>query len=318
MKKILIITIITAVLFCGCTKISDFEEAVPVQGTIVSEPLAYPVTYSNLTFNSSPMTVGSLSPAVTEMLFELNCSDRLVFRSDYCNFPSEAESIPTAGSGANPDFDKIISYAPSLLITQSPIANKDLSRLSKAGISVLTLPAPSSLEDLFDNYEALSLIFYGSIDSKNIADAATSELKSTIAAASGSCESIAFIMNVSDDGFSAATGDTFAGDYIAAFGKNIAEDSTDYTLSSEELIAADPQVIFLANPLESSDIDEEIAGQLSAFTDGHVFVIDSTLMERPTCRLASVTKAFSEAVRKDTGGSKNAVGGYAEIPDSNN
>lgn len=310
----MIYTIIFAVFLCSCTEISEPKEAVPAAAT-VTEPQAYPVEAGNLIFNSSPRTIGSLSPAVTEMIFELGFGDRLICRSSYCDFPDEAKELPEAGSAANPDIDKLISYSPELLITQSPIAGKDVKRLSEAGISLLTLSAPSSLEELYVNYQTLSNILSGSIEGDELAEDTLADLKNAVKEAKGSCESLVLIMNVNDDGFSVGTGDSFSGDYISVFGKNIADGYTSFSMTADELIQADPQVIFLAHPLESSDIPEETASQLSAFSEGHVFVIDASLTERPTSRLAKLTRSISEAVRENTGGSA-VSGGFAEIPET--
>ncbi|MCI7766441.1 MAG: helical backbone metal receptor [Oscillospiraceae bacterium] len=311
-KKLILFVLSAAMLFCGCTQVNEYEEEEAVMADVtVTEAAPYPVTVGGLTFNSSPETVGSLSPAVTEMIFELGFGDRLVCRSEYCNYPEEAENIPAAGSAANPDIDGIISAAPALLITQSPIANKDITRLSQAGISVLSIPAPRSADELGENYRSLSLIFSGSLEGETRAEEATADLRAALNDAKGSCESLVFIMNITADGFSAATGDSFAGDYAAHFGRNIAAANTSLTLTPEELLDADPQVILLAHPLESSDIDPELSSQLSAFERGHVFVINPSLIERPTTRLAGITRKISETVRNDTGGAD-----YAEIPET--
>ncbi|MCM1524348.1 MAG: helical backbone metal receptor [Ruminococcus sp.] len=322
MKKRLVsfwLITLTIVCFCGCTDIAE-RERYNVSETTGGEERPYPVTAENLVFNSSPETVGSLSPAVTEMIFELGFGGRLVCRSSYCDHPKEAESIPEAGSGANPDIDRIIACSPALLITQSPIANKDVARLGEAGISVLMLPSPSSLEELYGCYESLSMIFNGSVEGEAAAEQAVSGLKSAVSEAKGSCESAAFIMNVSEGELSAATGDTFAGDFVSVFGRNIAGNSHGFSLSAEELINADPQVIFLANPLKTSDIDYEITSRLTAFSEGHVYVIDASLTERPTSRLAGLIRSVSETLREDMGAAVPAVTAetaneYGEIPE---
>jgi len=299
------------ILLCGCTEVDEIsEESVSEETTVTEEP-AYPVTAGGLTFNSTPETVGSLSPAVTEMLFELGFGDRLVCRSEYCKYPEAALNITSAGSSANPDIDGIISLSPALLITQSPIANKDITRLNRSGTAVLSLPAPRSDEELLENYRTLSLIFSGNTEGEALADSVTADFRAALDEAKGSCESLVFIMNITEDGFSAATGDSFAGEYASHFGRNIAADNKSMTLTAEELIKADPQVILLAHPLGSEDIDPEISSQLSAFDDSHVFVIDASLTERPTARLAKITRTISETVRADTGGAD-----YAEIPEA--
>lgn len=313
MKRIFVIFLAAALLMCGCTRIEEPSEAAMAGIETEAEPQAYPVTVDTLTFNRAPEAVASLSPAITEIIFELGYGDTLVCRSSYCNYPEEAESVPEAGSGANPDIDRIISYAPDLLITQSPIANKDVKRLTDAGISLLTLNAPKDIDELCSCYEKLSLIFSGSIDGTAKAEAALSELKSSVEAAHNSCESIMLIMGITDDGFLVANTGTFAGNYTAAFGTNLAG-ADEYLFTAEELIAADPQVLFLAHPLKGKNIDSEISSQLRAFSEGHIFVIDSELMERPTSRLAEITQTIADTVREDTGGAGFSEG-YAEIPE---
>lgn len=314
LKKIFLYILSAALLLCGCTEISEVTEPAVEAVATVAEPEPYPVTVDKLVFNRSPERVASLSPAVTEMLFELGCGDKLVCRSSYCSYPEEAASIPEVGSGANPDIDSIISYKPDLLITQSPIANKDVSRLTSAGISLLTLPAPVSVDGLYENYEKLALIFAGSIDSSALAESTLAEFKGAVAAAKNSCESLVFIMDITSDGYLIAGGNSFAGDYISSYGDNIAADTTSFVMTAEELIEKDPQVIFFANPLSSEDIPPETADLLRAFSEGHVYVIDGTLMERPTSRLSGVTKKIAEKVRTDTGGAM--PDGHAEIPET--
>lgn len=317
MKRIylpIIMLLIAGMLsLCGCKAIEGEEEALSETAPAVTEPQPYPVEDGRLIFNESPKRVGSLSPALTEILFELGYGDRLVCRSSYCTYPAEAENIPSAGSGANPDFDTIIEIKPDLLLTQSPIANTDMRKLSDAGITVMTIPAPDSTEALFDTYRRLSLIFSGSVDGERLADEACGGLRSALAAASGSCDSLIFIMNVTDEGYYAAGSGTFAGSYISCFGRNAAADGA--LLTDEELIAADPQVIFLAHPLSISDISDEAAESLTAVSQGYVYVIDGSLLERPTSRLVTITDPIAEKVREETGGS-SYTGGFAVIPDS--
>ncbi len=313
MKKLLsAFTAALMLLLCSCTAISENEDALPAAAT-VAEPQPYPVEEGNLIFNSSPVTVGSLSPAVTEMIYELGYGDRLICRSSYCDTPEAVLSLPETGSAANPDIDKIISYAPELLITQSPIANKDTVRLSEAGISLLTLPAPTSLEELYDNYAALADIFAGSIEGNSLAENTLADMKSAVNGAKSSCESIVFIMNIDGDEITAGTGDSFAGDLFSVFGRNIAENDTDYTITAEELIKADPQYIFLARPLSASDFDSELAEQLSAFSEDHVFSIDASITERPTARLAETIRSVSEVMTDTNAETTEFTGGYAEI-----
>ncbi|MGN0665636.1 MAG: ABC transporter substrate-binding protein [Huintestinicola sp.] len=283
---------------CGC---SEIEEPVAETTTSVTEaePEPYPVTVGKLTFSASPMRVCSLSPAVTEMICELGFEDRIIGRSSYCSYPESILSVPDAGSGANPDLEKIISLSPQLVISQSPIANKDVTRLEEAGISVMILPAPVSNDSLFEEYLTIAKIFIGSLECEAAAENALADYRSAVKDAADSSESLVLIMQTLDGGFSVGTGDSFMGDYVSCFGRNIAEDNTSFFMTDEELMNADPQVIFLAYPLEMDDIPEDVSDSLSAYENNRVYVIDTSLLERPTARLASNTRAIAEAVSAD-------------------
>lgn len=302
MKRLIFIPLLLLILFAGCTEIADEE---PASGLIEemteAAPPSYPVTVEKLVFSRSPDRAASLSPAVTEMICEMGFGDKLICRSIYCDYPEEAKALPTAGSGANPDINELISLSPEVVITQSPLSNTDLALLKSAGIAVLILPAPSSAEELYENYRSVGMIFAGETEGAKAAEECTGDLRSAIRSAKNSCDSLVFIMEVTEGGFLAASKGSFAGDYISRFGRNAAADSEGYLLTNEQLLAADPQVIFLAHPLSSGDIDPETAEQLSAFANGNVYVIDSSLMQRPTSRLAGVTRSITEQLKKDIG-----------------
>jgi ABC-type Fe3+-hydroxamate transport system substrate-binding protein len=58
----------------------------------------------------------SLSPAVTETLFELGVGDKIVgvaLRSDH---PEEARRLPSVGAGTNPDLEAIARLSPTLIL----------------------------------------------------------------------------------------------------------------------------------------------------------------------------------------------------------
>lgn len=315
MKHIILIIfmLLTLLLWTGCSEIEDNE---PVGGlaeqTEQTESPSYPVTAGGLVFADSPASAASLSPAVTEMIFELGYGDRLVCRSSYCDYPGEALALPDVGSGANPDIKAIAELAPEVVITQSPLANTDLSALKNAGIAVLCLPAPVSGEELCENYRTLGKIFAGETMGVQLADSCTAGFQSALRSAKGSCASLVFIMEVTEEGYLTAAGESFAGSYISAFGENAVPGEAGYLLTDERLISIDPQVIFLAKPLTSESISGEVRERLSAFSQGYVYVIDSSLIQRPTSRLEGVTRSISERLREDTG-SAAFTEGYAVI-----
>ena len=164
-KKLLpiILLSINILMFSGCSKIDENSNKIETEAiTTVTE--VYPVTVGSLIFNSSPETVISLSPALTEIMAELNLSNKLLGKSSYCDYPDNILKLNNYGSSANPDIGAIIETSPVLLISQSPIAKKDITALENANVRTLIFSAPTSLDDLYKLYSDVYTVFSGDKD----------------------------------------------------------------------------------------------------------------------------------------------------------
>jgi len=92
-------------------------------------------------FGAEVRRVVSLSPALTELVYHLGCADKLVGRSDACDYPPAALALPVAGRFAAPNVEQVISLQPDLLITNDLI-NPGISKtFTQRGIEVLMLPS---------------------------------------------------------------------------------------------------------------------------------------------------------------------------------
>ena len=77
--------------------------------------------------------VGSLNPALTEMLFAVGAGSQVVGVSSYDDFPPEAKALPRVGALLDPDVERILSLRPDLVITYG--SQVDLEKqLGRAGI----------------------------------------------------------------------------------------------------------------------------------------------------------------------------------------
>lgn len=87
----------------------------------------------------------SLTPNVTEILFAMGLGDRVVGRSNYCNFPPQAKSVPAVGDTISLNLEKIISLKPNLalVVTKRP----DLVRtIEGLGIRTVRLESDTMAE----------------------------------------------------------------------------------------------------------------------------------------------------------------------------
>lgn len=279
--KVLILILSALAVFAGCAHIEPGQLASsdPVVTDPPPEKQAYPVSFENEVFDSSPQTVVSLSPALTDILSDLGLSDRLVGVSDYCRRPSE--DTATIGSPALPDIDEIIALAPELLVTQSPLASADVIRLKQAGIRTLYIKTPESFEYLCEEYIRLSLIFYGAVDSKDIAVSALSEIDGTMVTAANSGINRRFvIISAYEDGKYAVMGrKTLACDIMEVLGEGVyISDNTEF-ISKEDISIMEPEVVIIDDSLVERDI-----GKLFE-NDPAVVAADLSVFERPTAAI---------------------------------
>ncbi len=291
--KVLILIFSALAVFAGCAHIEPGQLASsdPVVTDQPPEKQAYPVSFENEVFDSSPQTVASLSPALTDILFDLGLSDRLTGVSSYCRRP--AEDIKIIGSPAMPDIEAIIELKPELLVTQSPLASADVIRLKQAGVRTLYIKAPESFEYLCEEYIRLSLIFYGAVDSKDIAVSALSGIDGAMvsAANSGISKSFVIISAYQDKKYAVAGTNTLACDIMEAFGESVYSGEKTKLLSKEDISLLEPEVVIADESIEEDDIEKLFEN------DPEIISADLSAFERPTAAIRETIEFLMNRLR---------------------
>lgn len=82
-----------------------------------------------------PARIISLVPAVTEMLFAMGAGPTVVGVSSFDRYPPEAETRPSVGALLDPDFERILSLRPDLVVAYGSQTDL-LRRLRQASIAV--------------------------------------------------------------------------------------------------------------------------------------------------------------------------------------
>jgi iron complex transport system substrate-binding protein len=290
MKKIftLLLSFCLLLTVSGCEKDNGEEEI--IEPDIIEdpapEPTPYPLVIGDVVIEYSPLRVVSLSPSLTEIIHELGYGSRLIGRSSYCDFPPVILGITDAGSGANPDIDRIISLSPSVVFTTAPISAMDMFRMEQEGISTLVIPASACIEDLRDVYRAVGLVFEGLFTGIEAGDNAFSGI-------SRACDNTG-VVNIGNfvyitGDFKAATGDTLESSVFSCFGVNLARSGVNYEFDFELLIENQPDVILISDKYTLEDLlASEYFSELNAVTEGRIIFINNTIFERPSSRLVNL------------------------------
>ncbi|MEG0614384.1 MAG: helical backbone metal receptor [Oscillospiraceae bacterium] len=265
--------LILVISLSSCKEVSG--EGAPV--VTVAED--YPVGVSQLMFEKAPEKVISLSPAVTEIIYELGFGNVVIGRSSYCDYPEEVLKRTDVGSSANPNIDEIIKLAPELVISQSPIAKKDISKFETSNIRVLILNTPQNLTELRQSYLDMAKLFGGGKNAETIAD---NQMKPLYEKMNSVQKQGSFAYLTTYD-LSVATADTLAGDILSSIGENVAATAPNHVIAKEELIAKQPEILFTALPMNYLKFDADIQA-MPAIVNKKVFSIDNSSFERPTVR----------------------------------
>lgn len=85
----------------------------------------------------APKRIISLIPAVTEMLFAIGAGNEVVAVSSYDRFPPEVTTRPRVGALLDPDFERILSLTPDLVVVFGTQVDL-IARLSRARVPIFS------------------------------------------------------------------------------------------------------------------------------------------------------------------------------------
>lgn len=285
---------------CGSSD-SAKEEGTTAEVAQQDGQTVYPydaVDYLGTTYiiEKEPQKVVSVSPSMTELIYAIGAQDKLVGRSDYCDYPEEAVSVESVGSMQTPDVEKIISLEPDLVIVTNMVDEQVVSKLTDVDISVLTV---ADVQDLSQIYDMVSMV--GAALNKNAEAAAlVKEGKETITDVEGKVKdleapSVYYVVSYGEYGDSIPGGDTFIhGIITAAGGDNIGKDITGWSINLEEIIEKDPDIIIIPSYYDGAFQEADHYKDLTAVKEGRVYVIDTNMIDRQGARTAEAVKTLAE------------------------
>ncbi|WP_228387070.1 ABC transporter substrate-binding protein [Ornithinicoccus halotolerans] len=250
--------------------------------TVLSGPLE---GGSELTLEERPEAIVSLSPTATETLWAIGAGDQVVAVDDQSDHP---EGVPTTSlSGYQPNVEAILGYEPDLVVTTGDTGDL-VSGLDKAGVPTLLMPSATDLEEAYSQMERLGAA------TGHVAEATAlvGQLQEDIAAAVESAphaEGTTYYHELDPTGYS-VTGETFIGEVYALFGlTSIADQAANGDpypqLSSEFVVEADPDLVFLADT-ECCDVSVEGVTEragwagMTAVQSGAVVALDEDIASR--------------------------------------
>lgn len=241
-----------------------------------------------VTVKANPTKIISLAPSNTEILFALGLGDRVVGRTDFCNYPPEALEVPSIGGFSDPNLEEVIARDPDLVLATS-IHEEIVRQLDNNGIPTIVL-FPNTIEDILD-----SITLVGeAAGAEDAAAVLRADMEARIKAVTDKTagltaeEKVRTAFVVWHDPLMMAGGDTLYNELIEKSGGiNIVADRESYpTVSLEAVLVADPEVMVAmgmgTGGTESYDflLEEARLGDTEARKNSRVYLINEDLVGR--------------------------------------
>lgn len=219
-----------------------------------------------VTVPRNPGKVVALSPTTVELVYAVGGT--VVGRASSADYPPEAQSVPDVGTSYQPNIEKIIALQPDVVIADSQIQPELKDQADTIGAPMMFVGA-----GLFaDVPRALRLVGLatGHDDAGESAASALEDRLAQLQAAIQHTHPNVLIVNGTPDDFFAATPASYVGDLNQLLGgRNAAEGQPTVgrfpgyaKLSTEAILATDPDVIFAISAVKQGD--ETISDRLKA------------------------------------------------------
>jgi len=280
--------------------------------TVTASPTpvpAFPATViddegTSVLLASEPRKIVSLTPATTEILFALGAGPRVIATTDFDDYPPEAVALPDVASYTTVDVEKIVGLGADLVIAGGNFFNPPaaVAQLRGLGIPVIVVYAP----DIGGVLKDITLIG-SAIGLPDAAARMTATMQAGFDAVSTATAglprprtfyeldtSTGTIYTVADRSFGAEMVTLAGGDPITT------GSPTDYAISLEKLIKADPALILLGDAAYGVTAEQvkSRAGWkvMTAVKTGAIQAVNDLVITRPGPRLVEGLRDLALAI----------------------
>lgn len=297
--------LVPALVGCGGDDDGDAATAEPaaVQSPTTTEPAAFPVTVGELTIESEPNRIVSMSATATEMLFAIGAGDKVVAVDNFSNYPAETTSLEKVDA-YQPNVEAISALEPDLVIISYDPGNL-VEQLNALSIPVFAAYAVSNLDAAYEQLEQLGALTGRLAEAVQLAGTMQAEIEALSTAVSKVEPPLTYFYEL-DPTLYTITSNTFIGGVMSSLGlvsvADGVEAGNDYPqLSAEVLVEKNPSIIFLADTkccAQSLQTVSERDGwaDLAAVRAGNVVELDDDIASRWGPRLVDLVRIVTEAI----------------------
>jgi iron complex transport system substrate-binding protein len=308
-RRLAALTVAGALFAAGCAN-RDQPSDQPSGDTSGSSSSAFPVTITPaggepVTIERRPERIVSLSASNTETLYAVGAGKQVVAVDDQSDYPADAPR--TDLSGLTPNVEAISDHKPDLVVI-SDDADNLVASLKAVNVPVLAVPAAKTLDDVYAGMATIGKATGHVDEATDLVERTRSDLDKIVADTQKPATALTYYHEL-DTTLYSVTSKTFIGQVYSLFGlTNIADpadaDSGGYPqLSSEAILKADPDLIFLADVQCCAQNAKTVAGRpgwntMTAVRNGDVVELDDDLASRWGPRVVDLARSVADAVTK--------------------
>jgi iron complex transport system substrate-binding protein len=252
----------------------------------------------------------SISPSLTEILFSVGAGDRLIGRDSNSMYPEEATAATDLGGmWEGIPVEDILAMEPDLILAGEIFAEEAINELRELGLVVYWQKNPNDFEDLYENIMDIAVLT-GTEDVASDLIEGLSIRVSVLDEKLASVDELPLVFYELDASDPANPYTPGAGTFISfvisrAKGTNLGDglEGQWVQVSSEELLAQNPDIILLADALYgiTAEAVAERAGwaEIQAVVDGAIFAFDPFVLSVPGPRLVDGYEQVAEILHPE-------------------
>lgn len=257
-----------------------------------------------VTIEARPTSIVSISATATEMLFAVRAGEQVVAVDDQSDYPDEAPM--TDLSGFTPNLEAILSFEPDLVVLSFDPGDV-VAGLETLDIPTLMLGAAFTIDDTYRQIEVIGTATGHRDEARKLNASIEEDLAEIVGDTGGVGENVTYYHELDATLFS-VTSASFIGQIYGLLGMENIADAADPDgegfgypqLSSEYIVTADPQVIYLADAVfgESAETLVERPGWdgMSSLASGAVVELDDDISSRWGPRIVDFLRVIAESL----------------------
>lgn len=315
-RKLWILCLLLSLFLAACASEGNATELAPEpsaepQEELAPEKMSFKDDLGNtLEYEEYPHKIVSISASTTEILFAIGAGDQVVGRDEYSLYPEAALEVPSVGALWDElPSEAILALEPDLVVAAQIISEDQVLALKDLGLNVYWQANPSSYQELWENLRDFARLTGHEGETETLIASLKVRVETVQEKVAGATHtpSVFYELDATDPSNPWTTGSGTFIDYIitTAGGSNVAAAlQGDFAqISTEELIAINPDVILLADApygVTAESVAERSGWQvITAVDQDALYPIDPNMMSVPGPRLVDALEETAKLLHPE-------------------